>query len=122
MIGRFARRDGHEDSTRALSRLPRPGRNLSRAPACLGPEAAHKDRLPGAPDRGRGPDRARHVNGFEMYLDETGGQIAGRKVEVIVEDTAGNPATAITKMRKLVESDRVHMVVGETFAHIGYAL
>ena len=62
------------------------------------------------------------VNGFEMYLDETGGQIAGRKVEVIVEDTAGNPATAITKMRKLVESDRVHMVVGETFAHIGYAL
>jgi len=62
------------------------------------------------------------VNGFEMYLDEAGGQVAGRKVEVIVEDTAGNPATAITKMRKLVESDRVHMVVGETFAHIGYAL
>ena len=62
------------------------------------------------------------VNGFEMYLDETGHQMAGRKVEVIVEDTAGNPATAITKVRKLVESDRVHMVVGETFAHIGYAL
>jgi len=62
------------------------------------------------------------VNGFEMYLDEAKRQMAGRKVEVIVEDTAGNPATAITKMRKLVESDRVHMVVGETFAHIGYAL
>jgi branched-chain amino acid transport system substrate-binding protein len=31
------------------------------------------------------------VNGFEMYLDEAGGQIAGRKVEVIVEDTAGQP-------------------------------
>ncbi|HWM79769.1 MAG TPA: ABC transporter substrate-binding protein, partial [Methylomirabilota bacterium] len=28
------------------------------------------------------------VNGFEMYLEETGQQIAGRKVEVIVEDTA----------------------------------
>jgi branched-chain amino acid transport system substrate-binding protein len=62
------------------------------------------------------------VNGFEMYLDEAGQQIAGRKVEVIVEDTAGNPGTAIAKFRKFVESDRVDMVVGETFAHIGYAL
>jgi branched-chain amino acid transport system substrate-binding protein len=62
------------------------------------------------------------VNGFEMYLAEAGNQIAGRKVELIVEDTAGNPATAITKMRKLVESDKVHIVMGEVFAHIGYAL
>ena len=62
------------------------------------------------------------VNGFEMYLGEVGSQIAGRKVELIVEDTAGNPATAITKMRKLVESDKVHIVMGEVFAHIGYAL
>jgi len=62
------------------------------------------------------------VNGFDMYLEEAGHQLAGRKTEVIVEDTAGNPATAITKFRKLVESDRVHMVIGEAFAHIGYAL
>src|SRR5712691_9125814 len=62
------------------------------------------------------------VNGFEMYLEETGHQIAGRKAEVIVEDTAGNPGTAITKYRKFVESDRVDMVIGEAFAHIGYAL
>src|SRR5713226_3537106 len=62
------------------------------------------------------------VNGFEMYLEEAGQQIAGRKVELIVEDTAGNPGTAITKFRKFVESDRVDMVVGEVFAHIGYAL
>jgi branched-chain amino acid transport system substrate-binding protein len=62
------------------------------------------------------------VNGFEMYLEEAGQQIAGRKVELIVEDTGGNPATAITKFRKFVESDRVDMVVGEVFAHIAYAL
>jgi branched-chain amino acid transport system substrate-binding protein len=62
------------------------------------------------------------VNGFEMYLAEAGNQIAGRKVEMIVEDTAGNPATAIAKFRKFVESDHVDMVVGEVFAHIGYAL
>jgi branched-chain amino acid transport system substrate-binding protein len=61
-------------------------------------------------------------NGFAMYLDEVGHQMAGRKVEVIVEDTAGNPGTAIAKFRKFVESDRVDMVMGEAFAHIGYAL
>src|SRR6476661_6654241 len=43
-------------------------------------------------------------NGFAMYMEEAGHQMAGRKVEVIVEDTAGNPGTAITKFRKFVES------------------
>ncbi len=62
------------------------------------------------------------VNGLAMYLDEIGQQMAGRKVEVIVEDTQGKPDVALTKLRKLVESDNVQVLVGETFAHIGYAL
>ena len=62
------------------------------------------------------------VNGFQMWLDEHGGQIAGRKVEVIVEDTQGLPAVALTKLRKLVESDKVHVLAGLLFAHVGYAL
>ena len=62
------------------------------------------------------------VNGLAMYLDEMGQQMAGRKVEVIVEDTQGKPDVALTKLRKLVESDNVQVLVGETFAHIGYAL
>src|SRR5919198_5743044 len=52
------------------------------------------------------------VNGFMMYLEEHGNQIAGRKVEVIVEDTQGLPAVALTKVRKLVESDKVHVLDG----------
>jgi branched-chain amino acid transport system substrate-binding protein len=51
-----------------------------------------------------------------------GQQIAGRKVEVIVEDSQGKPDVALTKLRKLVESDQVQVLVGETFAHIGYAM
>jgi branched-chain amino acid transport system substrate-binding protein len=51
-----------------------------------------------------------------------GQQMVGRKVEVIVEDTQGKPDVALTKLRKLVESDNVQVLVGETFAHIGYAL
>jgi len=62
------------------------------------------------------------VNGLQMWLDENGNQIAGRKVEVIVEDTQGQPNIALTKLRKLVESDKVHVLAGGLFAHVGYAL
>src|SRR5687767_2686472 len=62
------------------------------------------------------------VNGFEMYLDEIGRQMGGRKVELIVEDSQGRPDVAITKARKLVEHDRVHLLAGLLFGHVGYAV
>ena len=62
------------------------------------------------------------VNGLTMWLDENNHQIAGRKVEVIVEDTQGQPNIALTKLQKLVENDRVHVLAGGLFAHVGYAL
>ena len=62
------------------------------------------------------------TSGISMWLEENGGTIAGRKVEVIVEDSQGQPNVALTKLQKLVESDRVHVLVGEIFAHIGYAM
>ena len=49
-------------------------------------------------------------------------QMAGRKLEVILEDTEGNPATAMTKLRKLVESDRVNMLAGVILSNVAYAL
>jgi branched-chain amino acid transport system substrate-binding protein len=62
------------------------------------------------------------VNGLNLYLEQNGQQIAGRKVEVIVEDSQGKPDVALTKLRKLVESDKVQVLLGEVFAHIGYAM
>src|SRR5438309_8546782 len=62
------------------------------------------------------------VNGLTMYLDEIGNQMAGRKVELIVEDTQGRPDVALTKIRKLLEHDRVHITAGVLFGHLGYAL
>src|SRR5512146_1142142 len=47
-----------------------------------------------------------------MYLRERNNTIAGRKVDLIVADTAGVPATARTKMQELVERDKVHAVTG----------
>src|SRR2546430_17170430 len=57
------------------------------------------------------------VNGITMYLDEIGSQMAGRKVELIVEDSQGRPDAAVTKLRKVVEHDRVQLVAGGPFGH-----
>jgi branched-chain amino acid transport system substrate-binding protein len=62
------------------------------------------------------------VNGTELYLDEIGRQVGGRKIELIIEDSEGTPATALNKSRKLVEQDKVHILSGEVLANIGYAL
>ena len=62
------------------------------------------------------------VNGITMYLEETGSTMAGRKVELIVEDSHGRPDVALSKLRKVVEHDQVHLVAGVLFGHLGYAL
>ena len=62
------------------------------------------------------------VNGAELYLDEIGRQVGGRKIELIVEDDEAQPATALNKSRKLVEQDKVHVLTGGQLASIGYAL
>ena len=62
------------------------------------------------------------VNGQELYLKEIGGQVAGRKIEIIVEDDEGNPATALNKSRKLVDQDKIAVLTGGMLANVGYAL
>jgi branched-chain amino acid transport system substrate-binding protein len=62
------------------------------------------------------------VNGFQMYLDEHKGAFGGADVKFIVEDTVGKPDTAVTKAKKLVLQDKVHMFMGGLLASTGYAL
>jgi branched-chain amino acid transport system substrate-binding protein len=52
------------------------------------------------------------VDGAQLYFDEIGGQMGLRKVQLVVEDYQVKPDVALTKMRKLVEHDRAHAVVG----------
>jgi branched-chain amino acid transport system substrate-binding protein len=62
------------------------------------------------------------LNGIQLYLEEIGYQAAGRKIELIVEDDEAVPATGLTKTRKLVEKDGVHIMTGGLMASTGYAL
>ena len=62
------------------------------------------------------------LDGLKMGIESAGSQAAGRKVELIDEDNEGNPATAQTKYRKLVQQDKIHVLAGVLLANIGYAL
>lgn len=60
--------------------------------------------------------------GLQQYLEEIKYEVAGRKIELIVEDDEANPAVGLTKTRKLVERDGVHMMTGGLMASTAYAL
>lgn len=50
--------------------------------------------------------------GFRLALDEVRGEVAGRKIQLVVEDDEFKPDVGLTKTRKLVERDQVHLLAG----------
>jgi branched-chain amino acid transport system substrate-binding protein len=62
------------------------------------------------------------LNGFLLALDEIGHRVAGRPIELIVEDDEAIPAVGLTKARKLVERSNVHLMAGALLSSTGYAL
>ena len=61
------------------------------------------------------------ADGFKLYMAEIDYQVAGRKIELIEEDEGAVPATAVTKVRKLITHDKVNIVVGLFMAAAAYA-
>jgi branched-chain amino acid transport system substrate-binding protein len=62
------------------------------------------------------------VDGFQMYWSEQNNMAGGRKVEVLVEDDASNPDTALQKARRLVEQTKVDFLAGNLLANTGLAV
>ena len=60
--------------------------------------------------------------GIQLFLKERNGMIGGRKVELIVADTGGNPVGAKTKTQELVERDKVHVIIGPLAAFEALAI
>ena len=50
--------------------------------------------------------------GIELRLEEAGWKAAGRPIKLIVADSAAQPAVALDQGKKLVEQDKVHLVIG----------
>ena len=62
------------------------------------------------------------IDGFQLYLDEVKNDFGGAQVKFLVEDEQAKPDTAVTKAKKLILQDKVHMLVGGLLASSGYAL
>lgn len=60
--------------------------------------------------------------GVEIYLDQHDNKLGGRKVEVVVEDDENNPQVALRKYNKLIEQDKVDLIIGTDTSTVLYAI
>jgi len=61
-------------------------------------------------------------DGFALAVKELGGKMGGRDVEVVVVDDELKPDAAVTKVKGLLERDKVDFVVGPIFSNILQAI
>lgn len=52
------------------------------------------------------------IDGLKLYLEGINYTANGRKIQLIIEDDAGNPTTDLAKLRKMIEQDKVEVLVG----------
>jgi len=57
-------------------------------------------------------------DGFNLGIQNLGGQMAGRPVEVIYEDDTSKPEVGKQKTDKLIESDHVNFLTGYGFSNV----
>ncbi len=62
------------------------------------------------------------VRGAQIALKQRGGKIAGREVEFIIAATDASPDSALRAARKLVEQDKVQVILGPLSGSEGIAM
>jgi branched-chain amino acid transport system substrate-binding protein len=71
---------------------------------------------------GQGQQGIDNLNGMKLYFDEIGGTVAGRPIQLIVEDDEFKPQVGLQKLRKLVESDAIDVVCGPVSSAVANAM
>jgi branched-chain amino acid transport system substrate-binding protein len=61
-------------------------------------------------------------DGFALAVKDLGGKMGGREVEVVVVDDELKPDAAVTKVKGLLERDKVDFVVGPIFSNVLQAI
>jgi branched-chain amino acid transport system substrate-binding protein len=61
-------------------------------------------------------------DGFALAVKDLGGKMGGKEVEVVVIDDELKPDVAVTKVKGLIERDKVDFVVGPIFSNILQAI
>jgi len=62
------------------------------------------------------------MNALKTFKDIHGEKVAGRSVKFFVEDNESKVALSVTRVRKLVTRDKVHVIMGGLFGSTGYAI
>jgi branched-chain amino acid transport system substrate-binding protein len=62
------------------------------------------------------------LNGWNLFWDQHGLEVAGTPIESIHRDTAGDPAVALTVSEELVNNAQIDMAVGPLLANVGLAV
>ena len=60
------------------------------------------------------------AKGFQLYMEQIHNKMAGREVQVIVENDESTAARALEKTRKLADQDHVDVINGVLLGNIGY--
>jgi len=61
-------------------------------------------------------------NGFRLYVGEQGGKLGGREIEYFVVDDESDPAKATDNVNKLINRDKVDVVVGTVHSGVAMAM
>ena len=62
------------------------------------------------------------MRGAELAVKQRGGMVAGRKIEIVKASSNANPDVAVNATRKLVEQDKVEIMVGPLSGGEGIAV
>jgi branched-chain amino acid transport system substrate-binding protein len=61
-------------------------------------------------------------DGFNLAVKDLGGKMGGREVEIVAADDELKPDAAVTKVKGLLERDKVDFIVGPIFSNILQAI
>ncbi len=62
------------------------------------------------------------LNGMQIAVEEANGMVSNRKINMIVEDTEAKPDVGLSKVRKLVMSERVDVLTGVVSSAVALAV
>ena len=63
-----------------------------------------------------------NLNGMKLYFEERNWEIAGKKVEIIHEDSESDPQVSLRKLRKLTDQDQIDFLTGPISTAVAYAI
>ncbi len=62
------------------------------------------------------------MNALKVFREKFGDKVAGRDVKFFIEDNESKVALAVTRVRKMLTRDKVHIAMGGLFGSTGYAI